>query len=63
MKDYEVMYRTKEFEETFNVFFDQKVLYRELMISRSSLRARIIHMQKLDVFERAFRGKVFDRIN
>lgn len=59
MKDYETLYNTPEFEQAFTKFFDQKVLYRELMISRSSLRARKIHMQKLDVFQRAFREKVF----
>ena len=43
--------------------FRSKYLKRELMISRSSLKARIAHIKRIDVFEEAFIKKEFNKIN
>jgi len=50
MKDYEILYNVEEFQEAFTIFFREKVLYRYLMISRSSMKARKVHLKKLSVF-------------
>ena len=63
MKDYENLYRISAFEEAFDKFFKNKVLFRELMISRSSTKARKVHILKLNVFEEAYHSKNFSRIN
>jgi hypothetical protein len=63
MNDYEMLYKVPEFQEAFVNFFKTKVLYRELMLSRSSLTARKTHMKKLAVFEDAFLSKEFTKIN
>ena len=63
MNDYETLYNEPRFEKAWEKFFRTKVLYRELMISRSSLKARRIHMKKLYVFEEAFLTKEFSKIN
>lgn len=63
MNDYETLYNEPRFEKAWEKFFRTKVLYRELMISRSSLKARRIHMKKLYVFEEAFLAKEFSKIN
>ena len=63
MSDYEALYNVPAFEQSFKVFFKTKVLFRELMLSRSSLKARRIHMKKLSVFEEAFLSKEFNKIN
>jgi hypothetical protein len=63
MKDYEILYKVEEFQGALKKFFKNKVLYRMLMLSRSSVKARKVHMKKLSVFEKAFEEKSFERIN
>jgi hypothetical protein len=43
--------------------FRCKYLYRELLLSRSMIGTKKNHMRKLQVFEKAFRTKVFAKIN
>jgi len=52
-----------EFQEAFEKFFRTRYLYRELMLSRSSLKARKVHIKKIHVFENAFITKEFNKIN
>lgn len=59
LKDYEHLYNMPEFTEAFEAMFKCRYLYRELMLSRSGLKAKRIHQKKLYVFEDAFRAKKF----
>lgn len=63
MKDYENLYSIAEFRPIFGQFFAEKQLYRDLMVSRSSREAKIIHLRKLYVFEEAYQTMSFTRIN
>ncbi len=51
LKDYENLYNTPEFESAFKLFFARRVLYRELISSRSILAVKKMHHKKLRVFE------------
>jgi hypothetical protein len=53
----------KEFSAAFEAMFECKYLYRDLLLSRSILPTKKIHMRKLPVFEEAFRAQKFTKIN
>lgn len=63
MTDFQDLYRTEEFEETFQRFFDLKIPYRELMISRSKFRQKRNYMKVIRALEQAFKSKVFVKLN
>ena len=63
MKDYEALYNIPEFRTAFEKFFSESVLYRELLISRSNLKNRLVFVKFLCVFNRAFLSKNFNKIN
>jgi hypothetical protein len=63
MSDYEALYKMPEFEECWIYLFERRILYRELMLSRSTIGAKEIHVRKIYVFERAFKTKCFKHIN
>jgi hypothetical protein len=63
LKDYEHLYNMPEFTQAFEAMFKCRYLYRELMLSRSGLKAKRVHQRKLYVFEDAFENKIFPRIN
>ena len=63
LTDYENIYKCEGLREGVVAMFKSRVLYRELMISRCYHGARTVHHEKLHLFEKAFRSKVFDKIN
>ena len=63
LKDYEHLYNMPEFSAAFEAMFKCRHLYRELMLSRSGLKAKKVHQSKLYVFEDAFRTRIFPRVN
>lgn len=63
LEDYQKLYSFEEFYDIFEAMFASRYLFRELMLSRSHVETKKIHQRKINVFERAFRTKVFDKIN
>jgi len=63
LEEFEILYRIPEFHSTFEAMFEERFLYRCLMISRSSLETKMIALKKLDIFEKAFRAQHFRKIN
>jgi hypothetical protein len=62
-KDYEDMYKIKEFELAFECLFAEKVLYRALLQCRSLQEVKKVFQKKLHVFHEAFLTKIFPKIN
>lgn len=52
-----------EFQEVFEKMFEEKYLYRSMMLSRSESTAKKNHVGKIEVFEEAFKNKQFKSIN
>ncbi len=63
MEDYELLYNIQELEEVWKVFFSSKYLYRELMMSRTEDRYKVIYVGFLNKFEDAFRKRKFEGIS
>ena len=63
MKNYVELYSVEEFRPIFEKMFEEKFLYRHMMLSRSELTAKMNHSRKILVLERAFHNKKFDHIN
>jgi len=63
MKAYEKLYGMHEFQEVFEKMFEEKYLYRSMMLSRSESTAKKNHVGKIEVFEEAFKNKQFKSIN
>ena len=51
MKAYERLYGVAEFQKIFEQMFEEKYLYRALMLSRSEVLAKKNHVAKIDIFE------------
>ena len=54
MKDYEEMYKIKELNQVWKLFFETKYLYRFLMLSRTEPIYRKVHARNMDAYEKAF---------
>ena len=50
MEDYAQIYRVKEFEKALTKMFKNRVLYRELMISRTAESSKPVFLEKLFKF-------------
>jgi hypothetical protein len=59
MEDYEKLYSIAGLENAWIDFFSRKILYRELMISRTEPHYKLIYVRFLHKFEDAFRMRKF----
>ena len=62
LEDYETIYNIKEFKDTLIKFFRNRVMYRNLMLSRISGENRRTYMRYIKRFEEAFILKEFTHI-
>jgi hypothetical protein len=60
MADYVTIYEEKGLEKAWSKFFSKKVLYRELMLSKTDGKLKKVYAKFMPNFERAFRTKKFE---
>jgi hypothetical protein len=60
MADYVTIYEEKDLEKVWSKFFSKKVLYRELMLSKTDAKVKKVYTKFMSRFERAFRTKKFE---
>ena len=63
LQDYTDLYNIADFRATFAQMFEEKYLYRSLMLSRCEPRAKKNHSKKIEVFEEGFRNRKLTNIN
>lgn len=63
LKDYEDLFNTEEFRPILEIYFNDRVIYRDLMSSRIEVKTKAHYSGKVWVFEQAFRSRVFEKIN
>lgn len=63
MEAYVDLYREEAFQVVFKRMFAERFLYRAMMLSRAEWKSKKKHVKKVELFERAFETKVFEKIN
>jgi len=63
MSDFVTLYKCEELELMWKEFFENKVLHRELMLSRTLPKYRLVYVQFFHCFEKAFKTKKFEGIS
>lgn len=58
-----MLYRCDEVREALKEFFSQKILYRELMTSRTIPVYKVLYLYFLEIFETNFNRKEFKGIS
>ena len=63
MKQYQRIYTCKDFTEALEEFFESRQLEKHIHVSKMSEGQKQVALQKIQVFENAFRTGVFNKIN
>lgn len=63
MNDYTDLFNVEEFRPLFGEYFKDKTEYRDLMQSRISVQLKQEYMKRLPVFYKAYKERVFLKIN